>query len=140
MTRINLGIPPADLCDQHLIAEYRELPRLFSFSAKSKPPKSFRLGSGHVLWCAQYQHTMRTRQHSIVKEMHYREFKTSFTLPHIEGHKAPQSEIARAVPIIRERINDRLSTMKRKTWTKREIPNWVNCNDLQENCNDLQEK
>lgn len=34
MTRINL-LPPAQLADQHLIAEYRELPRIFTL-VKSK--------------------------------------------------------------------------------------------------------
>lgn len=31
MTRINL-IPPAQLSDQHLLAEYRELPRIFTMA------------------------------------------------------------------------------------------------------------
>jgi len=28
MTRINIGILPHDLTDQHLLAEFRELPRI----------------------------------------------------------------------------------------------------------------
>ena len=28
MTRINVGIPPADLVNQHLIAEHREIKRI----------------------------------------------------------------------------------------------------------------
>lgn len=56
MTRINVGINPIKLTDQHLIAELRELPRVFTAVAnrirKGKdfndiPPK-FTLGTGHV--------------------------------------------------------------------------------------------
>ncbi len=35
MTRINL-VPPSELCDQHLLAEYRELTRIPNLVAKGK--------------------------------------------------------------------------------------------------------
>lgn len=52
MTRINLVVPK-ELTDQHLKAEIRELPRIFSLVLKSKKeliniPKSYKLGIGHV--------------------------------------------------------------------------------------------
>lgn len=52
MTRINLVIPK-ELTDQHLKAEIRELPRIFSLVLKSKKqsvniPVSYKLGTGHV--------------------------------------------------------------------------------------------
>ncbi len=57
MTRINL-IEPKDLCDQHLIAEIREINQLSGSFRKSlecksgvqknKIPKSFTLNTGHV--------------------------------------------------------------------------------------------
>lgn len=52
MTRINLNNPEV-LADQHLLAELRELPRIFSLVGKNgvKPeciPEKFKLGKGHV--------------------------------------------------------------------------------------------
>ena len=53
MTRINVGIPPAELVNQHLIAEHREIKRIPNCIAKGKYnmngiPNKFKLGSGHV--------------------------------------------------------------------------------------------
>ena len=53
MTRINIGIPPVELVNQHLIAEHREIKRIPNCIAKGKYnmdgiPKRFKLGSGHV--------------------------------------------------------------------------------------------
>lgn len=56
MTRINV-IPVECLSDKHLLAEYRELPRIFTAvakiydSGKSLPtdiPPNYKLGAGHV--------------------------------------------------------------------------------------------
>lgn len=53
MTRINL-VPPSALVDKHLVAEYRELPRIFKALYKypdappTNLPDSYRLGTGHV--------------------------------------------------------------------------------------------
>lgn len=53
MTRINAGIPPAELSDKHLLAEHREIKRIpnMVFSGKAKIeniPNEFTLGKGHV--------------------------------------------------------------------------------------------
>jgi len=56
MTRINSAIKPHRLTDQHLIAELRELPRVFTSVQKrisdgknfEDIPEKFTLGSGHV--------------------------------------------------------------------------------------------
>lgn len=56
MTRINLGISPKNLTDQHLMAELRELPRIFTAVKKriedgkkfDDIPKEFTLGTGHM--------------------------------------------------------------------------------------------
>lgn len=56
MTRINVGINPKNLTDQHLKAELRELPRIFTAVAKrikekknfNDIPSKFTLGTGHV--------------------------------------------------------------------------------------------
>lgn len=59
MTRINC-IPPSELTDAHLGAEYRELPRVFGLVARAvargqRPdepytPHEYTLGAGHVLF------------------------------------------------------------------------------------------
>ena len=53
MTRINVGIPPTELVNQHLIAEHREIKRIPNCIAKGKYnmegiPDKFKLGTGHV--------------------------------------------------------------------------------------------
>ena len=53
MTRINVGIPPQELTDKHLLAEHREIKRIPNCIAKGKYnmdgiPKRFKLGKGHV--------------------------------------------------------------------------------------------
>ena len=53
MTRINIGIPPVELVNQHLIAEHREIKRIPNCIAKGKYnmdgiPDRFKLGAGHV--------------------------------------------------------------------------------------------
>lgn len=54
MTRINC-VPPKELSRQHLLAEYRELPRVFKLAAeafrrdtKVVAPAQYTLGAGHV--------------------------------------------------------------------------------------------
>lgn len=72
MTRINL-VPPSCLSDKHLLAEYRELPRIFTAVEKIYTsggslkdhdiPLAYKLGTGHVkffynklLWlCLRYE-------------------------------------------------------------------------------------
>ena len=53
MTRINVGIPPAELTDKHLLAEHREIKRIPNCVNKGKYnmdgiPDRFKLGKGHV--------------------------------------------------------------------------------------------
>jgi len=56
MTRINVGIKPEELCDKHLVAEYREIGRiskLLENRLKSNKgfddiPPTFRLNKGHM--------------------------------------------------------------------------------------------
>lgn len=55
MTRINSAINVKNLTDEHLLAEHREIKRLYSYLQKAKSsgsiakiPKTFCLGTGHV--------------------------------------------------------------------------------------------
>ena len=63
MTRINVGICEEELCDQHLVAEYRELPRLFGHIPKGPIPGCFTLGRGHVNYCSQFQGFLKKMKH-----------------------------------------------------------------------------
>lgn len=67
MTRINIGIKPADLCKKHLLAEHREIIRIpnqiKSGRLKSNVaiPESFRLGQGHVRFFINKQLYLKNR-------------------------------------------------------------------------------
>jgi deoxyribonuclease (pyrimidine dimer) len=80
MTRVNL-IPPYKLLDQHLIAEYREIPMVISNLKRSKKtdiPKSYRLGTGHVLFFANKWKFLCDRHREIIDEMLVRGFSPKF--------------------------------------------------------------
>jgi hypothetical protein len=48
VTRINLP-SPVTLTDEHLFAEWRELPRIFALTRDARPtPPTFTLGAGHM--------------------------------------------------------------------------------------------
>ena len=129
MTRINFGIEPAELCDQHLIAEYRELPRAFRHRDKHVPGP-FRLGKGHELWCSQFPGSLAARYRSLVAEMHYRGFHVSNPEPRRDGAHAAPGLLAGARPIVQARIADRLGTMRRAPrWTRRTVPPWARHGD-----------
>lgn len=50
MTRINV-VSPDVLTDQHLLAEWRELPRVLKYATGEPAPAGpYRLGAGHVLF------------------------------------------------------------------------------------------
>lgn len=122
MTRINVGVDPSELCDQHLIAEYRELPRLWNLKTKTVPPLHFKLGTGHVLWCAQYQGMLADRYILIVKEMKARGFQVSYPNPpdgKINGLRPTNIAIETARNIVLQRLNEKYNIMKRPPkWTK----------------------
>ncbi len=123
MTRINC-IPPWELTDKHLIAEYRELPRVFKL-ARAIPaadmPKHYRLGKGHVIFFYDKLQYCYNRQHLLVSEMKSRGFKPKYDpadLLHYHeaaGGSTPDSLWNDWVPtpteqlINRARIKERLS-------------------------------
>lgn len=122
MTRINL-VPPSELTDKHLLAEYRELPRVFGLVhrklVKHKPidkiPPSYRMGEGHVKFFYDKLGFVEERLISLVAEMKSRGFKPSFsgrmrefypTIPaHLWNYWSPPEY---AVETSRERIEERL--------------------------------
>ena len=79
MTRINL-VPPEELSDQHLVAEYREifmvgssLQRSLKSSnwekTKKSIPKKFKLNEGHVIFFYNKGKYLSERYDELVKEM-----------------------------------------------------------------------
>lgn len=80
MTRINL-IDPALLCNQHLMAEYRELIRIpnsvVAGRMKSKyddMPSRYVLGSGHVKFFVNKMKWLHNRHRILFEELKHRDF------------------------------------------------------------------
>jgi deoxyribonuclease (pyrimidine dimer) len=90
MTRINC-IPPAELVTRHLVAEYRELPRVFALVRAAiargetpddpRNPQEYRLGAGHVRFFYSRLGYLVKRQAALVAEMQARGYKPTFTDP-----------------------------------------------------------
>ena len=81
MTRINVGVNPEDLMDQHLVAEYREIGRISTFFEnkilKNKTfdiPEKFCLGTGHMSFFLDKGKFIETRFGLLKEEMYKRGF------------------------------------------------------------------
>lgn len=79
MTRTNV-VPPAELCDQHLLAEYRELPRVFKLARLLPTRQSlvYTLGPGHVKFFYDKLAWLYGRQRQLVAELRRRGFQPQF--------------------------------------------------------------
>lgn len=78
MTRINL-VPVEELSDQHLLAEYRELPRVIKQKIDtSNAPEKYCLGKGHVKWAKKHSLFCLDRYKQLCNEMVYRNFNISY--------------------------------------------------------------
>lgn len=84
MTRINV-VPVSELSDKHLVAEYRELPRVFRLSyewqLRSRPttiPAEYTLGKGHVTFFYDKIGFLLVRYTDLCKEMRRRGFVVRF--------------------------------------------------------------
>lgn len=130
MTRINC-IPPEELHDPHLLAEYRELPRIFKLARPhDAAPSRYTLGKGHVIFFYDKLGYLFERQKRIYKEMKNRGFKPNFDPEQLiafkEGREAlwnPWQPDQQAIDLNRERIEERLSTMKRTRKSRKLSPN-----------------
>lgn len=128
MTRINC-IPPAELTGPHLVAEYRELPRLFGLVRMAiargetpqdpRNPPSYVLGKGHVRFFYPRLGYLQRRQAALIAEMQARGFAPGFTrVDHLlEGIPeiwcADWQPPPEAQALNRERIAARLATARR---------------------------
>ena len=81
MTRINC-IPVEELTNKHLVAEYRELPRVFNLArmphTNEQFPQEYTLGKGHVKFFYDKLGYCYTRQHQLYNEMKRRGYKPNY--------------------------------------------------------------
>ena len=90
MTRINC-IPPHELSGQHLVAEYRELPRIFALVRAAigrgempgdrRNPANYTLGTGHVRFFYCRLGYLLRRQAALIAEMRARGYRPAFDDP-----------------------------------------------------------
>jgi len=121
MTRINVGIPPTELVNQHLLAEHREIKRIPNCVAKGKYnmdgiPERFKLGTGHVKFFYNKLLYLKNRYIKLYVECVKRGFNVQYyigawnNIPKelMNDYKVKAIDIR----IIRERINHKLNTNK----------------------------
>lgn len=83
MTRINC-VPVQELSGPHLVAEYRELPRVFALAQKAamrgtfRPPSAYTLGKGHLLFFYMRLGYLAQRHAALIQEMKRRGYRPSF--------------------------------------------------------------
>lgn len=87
MTRINV-VPVEELSRQHLVAEYRELPRIFTLVQKAiergerptdpKNPREYKLGPGHVRFFYPRLGYLYQRQAALCREMRRRGYRVGY--------------------------------------------------------------
>jgi len=125
MTRINV-VPPGELSRLHLIAEYRELPRIFNLvkaaqgkghtpqTLSKKIPPHYTMGKGHVLFFFDKLAWLEKRYNAVVREMICRGYNTRYQYPPTAGINRKwfgdyrPTNIAREIN--RQRIKERTKT------------------------------
>lgn len=85
MTRINV-VPVKELCDQHLLAEHRELTRIPNAVARGKfslvgQPEDYKLGEGHVRFFFDKLAFLKRRYAELHAECLARRFNVSYIWP-----------------------------------------------------------
>jgi hypothetical protein len=126
MTRINC-VPVQELTDKHLLAEYRELPRVFKLARRCPDaPKNYTLGAGHVKFFYDKLLYCQKRQVQLYEEMKLRGFKPKYD-PEELWHYHPKAggrtfeyqwedwaPTPEALEINRNRIGERILASKLK--------------------------
>lgn len=136
MTRINL-VHPSELSDQHLMAEYRELPRMVSFIqawiSKGCPEvsqRTYTMGKGHMKFFLNKSQWLTQRHSSIVQELiEIRQYnitnKSPLVIPSTPFENYPVFD-SDGLVISRDRIKEKLRLRPNfYTWTNRERPDWT---------------
>jgi len=124
MTRINV-VPVETLHNKHLVAEYRELPRIFTsvkkdlLKGKSHViPDRYVLGKGHMKFFYNKLSYLSKRQESLINEMKRRGYNPNFTdvssllcgIP--EEYMGDYYPTEEAIMLNKERIDLRLKGME----------------------------
>lgn len=81
MTRINV-VPVQELCDQHLLAEWRELPRMGGMARRcsdGRRPDCYTLGEGHMKFFLDKGVYLEHRHTALTRELLARGFKLNNT-------------------------------------------------------------
>lgn len=141
MTRINV-LEVGILSDQHLMAEYRELPRMLPYITAwinqgcptDKIPSTYVLGKGHMKFFLDKFHWLVRRHSRIVMELvHVRGYNLKHTdTLHLAGTTPPENPIqytptAIDISLNQERIVEKLRLRPSfYTWTNTPIPIWCN--------------
>jgi deoxyribonuclease (pyrimidine dimer) len=122
MTRINC-VPPAELTVKHLVAEYRELPRVFGLVRQAilrgerpddaRNPTAYTLGKGHIRFFYARLGYLSRRQAALVEEMRRRGYQPTFAEVHLLVTEIPAEwcgewePTPEAVALNRARIEER---------------------------------
>lgn len=110
MTRINC-VPVVELSNLHLLAEYRELPRISRLAKKNDNiPTNYCLGTGHVKFFYDKGFWLKKRfEEQIVPEMIKRGFKPQYKeyRVHPDGLNNDWSVTQEAIELNRARIKER---------------------------------
>jgi len=118
MTRINV-IPPHELTDQHLMAEYRELPMVVAAARRSKPDgyehtDKYTLNKGHVKFFYNKKKWLYNRWCRLIEELKTRGYNIDPDARTVEWHhldKFPQVDWFpddHAVIVNMQRIEERI--------------------------------
>jgi len=132
MTRVNLVIPD-ELFDQHLMAEYREIPMVLGSLRRSlnspnfnvgKIPKQFTLNSGHVMFFYNKLGWLKQRYELVIEELIKRRYNVNpDNRAVVNWNGFPMwcygsfNPTDRDVTISRERINMRVN--EKKDWYRK---------------------
>lgn len=137
MTRINL-VPVEELSDQHLIAEYHELPRVVKQKISiTDAPKEYCLGKGHMKWARLHLLFTLNRYRDLCYEMEYRGFTVNHKAVYLDM-LALDSEFASEyrwlnytpsemdVKLSRDRLVEKIKQKPNwYKWTNREKPYYL---------------
>ena len=120
MTRINV-VPVEELCDQHLLAEHRELTRIPNCIVRGRyslvgQPSKYVLGKGHVKFFYDKLSYLHKRYNMLHEECFRRGFRPGWCWPldvsnqfELWGDYTPTEE---AKALNRERIADRMKNFE----------------------------